>query len=285
VARRLLGPHRRRRDPSEPASFERCGNKLEGEERSRATAATGCLSGTPPDALRRSRANSPRRLLRQDDGYGRGGGRETFGHRSRNRLGAQRRTTEGRLRTPELRIDHYLGKRRCRTFWCALRQRHVRADWNRNPIDHVQITVDETLASAIAAALRLNRRVRYCAEPPIQLLSLVAMEPPARFDAHTCAPARPRCCRDQTQSDADALQNSVRGHYRPPIQIRPWRNRKTPHDIAPDSPPKPMSRSARSITALGRLAVLPRTGKTLGAKRTRVASSSRKRVRDVPRPR
>ncbi len=107
-----------------------------------------------------------------------------------------------------------------------------------------------------------------------QLLSLVAMEPPARFDAHTCAPARPRCWpRSRTQSEADALQNSVRGQYRAAAsQIRPWR---TTQDAA-----RRARHTTETYVALKlaidnwRWAGVPfylRTGKTLGAKRTEVA--------------
>src|SRR5439155_27261855 len=85
------------------------------------------------------------------------------------------------------RIDHYLGKE---TVQNILVMRFANGlfepIWNRNHIDHVQITVAETLT--------VGRRGRFydatgalrdtVPNHLFQLLSLVAMEPPSRFDAH-----------------------------------------------------------------------------------------------------
>jgi len=58
--------------------------------------------------------------------------------------------------------------------------------WNYKYIDHVQITVSETLASAVAAALRQERRAaRHGAEPHLSAHGAGAMEPPVALDARS----------------------------------------------------------------------------------------------------
>ena len=111
------------------------------------------------------------------------------------------------------RIDHYLGKETVQNI-LVLRFANGLFEpiWNRDHIDHVQITVAEQLTVGhrgrfydATGALR-----DMVPNHLFQLLSLVAMEPPARFEAERCAVRKggtPRCdCR--TKSEADALRNS-----------------------------------------------------------------------------
>ncbi|MEZ5695551.1 MAG: glucose-6-phosphate dehydrogenase [Sphingomonadaceae bacterium] len=84
------------------------------------------------------------------------------------------------------RIDHYLGKETVQNL-LALRFANIMLEpiWNANYIDHVQITVGETVG--------LESRVAYYDDSGalrdmvqnhmLQLLSLVAMEPPTSFDS------------------------------------------------------------------------------------------------------
>jgi len=85
------------------------------------------------------------------------------------------------------RIDHYLGKETVQNLM-ALRFANVLFEplWNSRFIDHIQITVAESTGVAgrgdyydRAGALRDMVQNHL-----MQLLCLVAMEPPARFDAH-----------------------------------------------------------------------------------------------------
>ena len=86
------------------------------------------------------------------------------------------------------RIDHYLGKETVQNI-LVLRFANGMFEpiWNCNHIDHVQITVAETLdvghrGSFYEATGALRDMVP---NHLFQLLSLVAMEPPSRFDAHS----------------------------------------------------------------------------------------------------
>jgi glucose-6-phosphate 1-dehydrogenase len=115
------------------------------------------------------------------------------------------------------RIDHYLGKETVQNI-LVLRFANGMFEpiWNRNHIDHVQITVEEKLGIG-------HRGSFYDATGALrdmlpnhlfQLLSLVAMEPPARFDAHAVRSEKAEVLTAiQMQSEAESSQNSVRGQY------------------------------------------------------------------------
>jgi glucose-6-phosphate 1-dehydrogenase len=115
------------------------------------------------------------------------------------------------------RIDHYLGKETVQNI-LVLRFANGMFEpiWNRNHIDHVQITVDEKLGvghrgSFYDATGALRDMVP---NHLFQLLSLVAMEPPVKFDAHSVRSEKAEVLSAiQTQSEQEALQNSVRGQY------------------------------------------------------------------------
>ncbi|TKW78301.1 MAG: glucose-6-phosphate dehydrogenase [Bradyrhizobium icense] len=115
------------------------------------------------------------------------------------------------------RIDHYLGKETVQNI-LVLRFANGMFEpiWNRNHIDHVQITVDEKLGvghrgSFYDATGALRDMVP---NHLFQLLSLVAMEPPVKFDAHSVRSAKAEVLSAiQTQNEQEALQNSVRGQY------------------------------------------------------------------------
>jgi glucose-6-phosphate 1-dehydrogenase len=108
-----------------------------------------------------------------------------------------------------------------------------------------------------------------------QLLSLVAMEPPARFDAHTVRSEKSEVLAAiQTQTVAEALRNSVRGQY---IGGRVGHDDvpayRATQDVNPNSTTETYAALKLSIDNW-RWAGVPfylRTGKALGLKRTEVA--------------
>ncbi|MDT8306076.1 MAG: glucose-6-phosphate dehydrogenase [Anaerolineae bacterium] len=115
------------------------------------------------------------------------------------------------------RIDHYLGKE---TVQNILVFRFANAIfepiWNRNYISHVQITAAE--------AVDVGHRGDYYDEVGVlrdmfqnhllQLLALVAMEPPVSFDADALRNEKVKVLAALQHHDPHALaQNSVRGQY------------------------------------------------------------------------
>jgi glucose-6-phosphate 1-dehydrogenase len=115
------------------------------------------------------------------------------------------------------RIDHYLGKETVQNL-LALRFANSMFEplWNSAHIEHVQITIAETVGVEgrgdyydKAGALRdmLQNHM-------LQLLALVAMEPPASFDATSVRSEKVKVLRSLRPIDAStAAQDSVVGQY------------------------------------------------------------------------
>jgi glucose-6-phosphate 1-dehydrogenase len=176
------------------------------------------------------------------------------------------------------RIDHYLGKETVQNI-LVLRFANGMFEpiWNRNHIDHVQITVDEKLGvghrgSFYDATGALRDMVP---NHLFQLLSLVAMEPPVRFEANAVRWEKTEVLSAiQTQTEDEALRNSVRGQYRGgkvgDVDIEDYRRI-----------PQVRSGSTTETYAALKLVIdnwrwagVPfylRTGKALGIKRTEIA--------------
>jgi glucose-6-phosphate 1-dehydrogenase len=115
------------------------------------------------------------------------------------------------------RIDHYLGKETVQNL-LALRFGNALFEplWNASGIDHVQITVAETVG--------LEGRVAYydgvgalrdmVQNHMLQLLALVAMEPPARFDATSVRDEKVKVLRSLRPIDrAGVAAHCVTGQY------------------------------------------------------------------------
>ena len=177
------------------------------------------------------------------------------------------------------RIDHYLGKETVQNI-LVLRFANGMFEpiWNRNHIDHVQITVDEKLGVGHRGSFYdADRRVaRHGAEPSVP--AAVAGRDGAagpKFDAHSVRSEKAEVLAAiQTQSEQEALQNSVRGQYRGgrigDAEIDDYR--KTP-DVAPGSTTETYAALKLTIDNW-RWAGVPfylRTGKALGVKRTEIA--------------
>lgn len=112
------------------------------------------------------------------------------------------------------RIDHYLGKETVQNL-LALRFANILFEpiWNSNVIDHVQITVAETVG--------LEGRVTFYDDAGalrdmvqnhmLQLLALVAMEPPTSFDATAVRDEKVKVLRALRPASAS---ETVTGQYR-----------------------------------------------------------------------
>ena len=115
------------------------------------------------------------------------------------------------------RIDHYLGKETVQNL-LALRFANLMFEplWNASGIDHVQITVSETVG--------LEGRTGYfdgsgslrdmVQNHMLQLLALVAMEPPAHFDARAVRDEKVKVLRSLRRIDRNsAPTHTVIGQY------------------------------------------------------------------------
>jgi glucose-6-phosphate 1-dehydrogenase len=154
--------------------------------------------------------------------------------------------------------------------------------WNRNHIDHVQITVLEKLGVGHRGSFYDSTGALRDMVPNhlFQLLSLAAMEPPIRFDAHSVRTEKADVLAAiQIPSEEEALTDSVRGQYLggviDGVEIPDYR--KTP-DVRTDSTTETYVALKLNIDNW-RWAGVPfylRTGKALGIKRTEVAIKFKK---------
>ena len=129
------------------------------------------------------------------------------------------------------RIDHFLGKETVQNIM-ALRFANGLFEplWNRQQIDHVQITVAETIG--------VEHRGKFYEETGalrdmvpnhvLQLLAVTAMEPPISFDADLVRAKKAEVLQAITPIDpAQAMKDAIRGQYGGGTvlgeQVRPYR--------------------------------------------------------------
>jgi glucose-6-phosphate 1-dehydrogenase len=282
IAKRLLGcVSCLEADPNDPSSFDAMRKALEKQEADSGTGGNRLFYlATPPDAFAPiSRELGRAGMLKEEnDKWRRLIVEKPFG----TDLESAKALNAELLKIVEeqqiYRIDHYLGKETVQNI-LVLRFANGMFEpiWNRNHIDHVQIVVDEKLGvghrgSFYDATGALRDMVP---NHLFQLLSLVTMEPPARFDAHSVRSEKAEVLAAiQTQSEAEAIKNSARGQYQGgkigDTEIDDYR---TTEDVKPDSTTETYAALKLTIDNW-RWAGVPfylRTGKALGIKRTEVA--------------
>jgi glucose-6-phosphate 1-dehydrogenase len=191
------------------------------------------------------------------------------------------------------RIDHYLGKETVQNI-LALRFANgiFEPIWNRRYIDHVQISVTETVGveqrgSYYDQAGALRDMVP---NHMMQLISLTAMEPPVSFQADAVRDEQNKILRAiQPFTAEDVLTKTVRGQYGEGIiegeRVPGYREEP---DVPPDSRTETFVAMKLSMDNW-RWADVPfylRTGKRLGARHTQIVIQFRRApfvlFRDTP---
>ena len=176
------------------------------------------------------------------------------------------------------RIDHFLGKETVQNIM-ALRFANGLFEplWNREHIDHVQITASETVGVEHRGAFYEKTGALRDMVPNhlFQLLSMTAMEPPISFDADAVRGKKAEVIQAiRPLTPAQALTDAVRGQYGAGTVLgKPVQAYRKEPDVAPDS-------NAETYVALKlmidnwRWAGVPfylRTGKYLSRRWTEIA--------------
>jgi glucose-6-phosphate 1-dehydrogenase len=155
-----------------------------------------------------------------------------FGHDLESARALNKRVLQHASEDQIYRIDHFLGKETVQNIM-ALRFANGMFEplWNRDRIDHVQITVAETVGVETRGRFyeRTGALRDMVPNHVFQLLAMVAMEPPAGFDA--------KSVRNRKADVFAALRSvqpddAVRGQYGPGPDAIAYRQEK---DVAPDS--------------------------------------------------
>src|SRR6267142_603501 len=126
------------------------------------------------------------------------------------------------LREPQIyRIDHYLGKETVQNLLVFRFGNGIfEPVWNRNYIDHVQITASETIGVEDRGGYYDNAGALRDMVPNhiLQLITLTAMEPPISFAADAVRNEQAKILHAiQPLSPEEVLTDAVRGQYGPGV--------------------------------------------------------------------
>jgi glucose-6-phosphate 1-dehydrogenase len=235
------------------ASFRDLAERLEQIDAARGTKANRLFYlATPPSAYPEIITNlGHARLQKQhadgrsaqaaDQGWARVVVEKPFGHD----LASARQLNNQLVRVFEesqvYRIDHYLGKETVRNLLVFRFGNGIFEPlWNRRYVDHVQITVAEDVGIESRGAFyeEAGASRDILQNHLLQLLTLVAMEPPIAFEADALRDEKVRVLRalDTHWTDARVRANVVRGQYTPgwvgDQHVGGYRDEA---DVAPDS--------------------------------------------------
>jgi glucose-6-phosphate 1-dehydrogenase len=174
------------------------------------------------------------------------------------------------------RIDHYLGKETVQNIiFFRFSNTIFEQLWNSRYVDHVQITVAEDLGVGHRSAFYERTGVvrDILQNHLLQLLALVAMEPPIGFEAEFIRDEKVKVFRSIRPLDAASLDDAVRGQYAAGrVDDGDVAGYRQEPGVAPDSP-TPTFVAARLAVANWRWAGVPfylRTGKRLARRLTEI---------------
>jgi len=175
------------------------------------------------------------------------------------------------------RIDHYLGKETVRNLLVFRFGNGIFEPlWNRRYVDHVQITVAESIGIENRGAFyEETGAVRDVLQNHLlQLVSLVAMEPPATFEADALRDEKVKVLRAIGTHPADPESEVVRGQYGPGwVAATPVAGYRQEADVDPESETETFV-AARLTIDDWRWSGVPfyvRTGKRLPKRSTEIA--------------
>jgi glucose-6-phosphate 1-dehydrogenase len=181
------------------------------------------------------------RLTREEDGkWRRVVIEKPFGHDLESARRLNHDIREVIEETQIYRIDHYLGKETVQNILAFRFANGIfEPIWNRRYIDHVQITVAETVGvesrgSYYEEAGALRDMVQ---NHMFQLLALTAMEPPISFAPDVVRDERVKILRAvRTLAPEDVLRETVRGQYGPgTVNGKPAPAYRTEKGVSPTS--------------------------------------------------
>jgi glucose-6-phosphate 1-dehydrogenase len=142
-----------------------------------------------------------------------------FGHDLNSAIRLNREVGKVFRESQVYRIDHYLGKETVRNLLVFRFGNGIfEPIWNRRHIDHIQITVAESIGVENRGAFyeETGASRDFLQNHLLQLMSLVAMEPPATFDADALRDEKVKVIRAIGELTPEQIKTDVvRGQYGP----------------------------------------------------------------------
>ncbi|HVB75926.1 MAG TPA: glucose-6-phosphate dehydrogenase [Ktedonobacteraceae bacterium] len=215
------GIHYLQADFHDPKGYEKLNNLLNLLDQERGTGGNRIyyLSTPPsqyPEIIQRIGAAG---LNRSRKGWTRIIIEKPFGHDLPSAIELNRQVAKVFKEDQVYRIDHYLGKETVQNILVfRLANGIFEPVWNRRYVDHVQITVAENIGlEGRSGYYEESGAIRDMVQNHVlQLLSLVAMEPPITFDANAVRDEKVKVLHAlQPLTGQDVITNMVRAQYGP----------------------------------------------------------------------
>ena len=217
-------------------------------------------------------------LFKEDAGFRRVVVEKPFGHDLPSAQALNKLILDRMSENQVFRIDHFLGKETVQNVM-ALRFSNGIFEplWNRQYIDHVEITAAETVGVEERAGFYEATGALRDMVPNhmFQLLAITAMEPPNTFDADALRAEKAKVIEAIKPFDAmRAARDVVRGQYGPgTLNSHDMPGYRQEHDVAPTSMTETYVAMRLKIDNF-RWAGVPfyiRTGKRMAVRRTEIA--------------
>ena len=212
-----------RLDFDDAGGFDRLATRLEAIEQEQGIEGDGnhlYYLATQPSAFAEIVAQLGRVGLdheRHDAGWRRIVIEKPFGHDLTSAIRLNREVGKVFRESQVYRIDHYLGKETVRNLLVFRFGNGIfEPIWNRRHIDHVQITVAESIGVESRGAFyeETGASRDFLQNHLLQLMSLVAMEPPATFEANPLRDEKVKVMRAVSEMVPDRVRaDVVRGQY------------------------------------------------------------------------
>jgi len=212
-----------RGDFADPACFQTLADRLDEVDEERGTRGNRIFYlATQPSAFAEIVAGIGHAGLdheRHEGGWRRVVIEKPFGHDLNSAVRLNREVAKVFRERQVYRIDHYLGKETVRNLLVFRFGNGIfEPIWNRRHIDHVQITVAESIGIESRGAFyeETGASRDFLQNHLLQLLSLVAMEPPATFEADALRDEKVKVLRAIPKlGREEVVRDVVRGQYGP----------------------------------------------------------------------
>ena len=199
------------------AGYEALREKLEGLDRDLGTHGNRLFYlATPPAAYESIISSIKAHRLAEAGGAARIVIEKPFGHDLASAIALSGKLHEVFREDDIFRIDHYLGKETVQNILVLRFANSIfEPVWSRQYVDHVQITVAESIGVEERGEYyeRSGALRDIVQNHLLQLLALVAMEPPAAFDANAVRDEKVKVLRALRPVGDQLADNVVRGQY------------------------------------------------------------------------